>query len=75
VVTGLAVLEEKRVALAAGKSELAELPDCVSAADKLVDGQTVRDEALAATTLADVRAGRDEALAATNSGGDFDHAK
>jgi ech hydrogenase subunit C len=45
VVTGLGVLEEKRAALAAGTLTAAELPACVTAADKLVGGQTVRDEA------------------------------
>jgi ech hydrogenase subunit C len=49
VVTGLGVLEEKRAALAAGTLVAAELPVCLTAADKLVDGQTVRDEALGAT--------------------------
>ncbi|MDR0349990.1 MAG: NADH-quinone oxidoreductase subunit NuoB [Coriobacteriales bacterium] len=46
VVLGLGILEEKRVALAAGTLPTPELPVCVSAADKLVDGQTVRAEAL-----------------------------
>jgi ech hydrogenase subunit C len=50
VVCGLGILEEKRVALASGRLVAAELPECVTAADKLVDGQTVRDEALSLTT-------------------------
>ncbi|MDR3052588.1 MAG: NADH-quinone oxidoreductase subunit NuoB [Coriobacteriales bacterium] len=49
VVTGLGVLEQKRAALAAGSLVEQTLPDCVTAADKFVDGQTIRDEALAKT--------------------------
>jgi ech hydrogenase subunit C len=49
VVAGLGVLEEKRKALAAGTIEVAALPACVTAADKVVDGQTVRAEALETT--------------------------
>jgi ech hydrogenase subunit C len=49
VVTGLGILEEKRAALAAGTSKVVELPACVTAADKVVDGQTIRDAALALT--------------------------
>jgi ech hydrogenase subunit C len=50
VVTGLGVLEEKRAALAAGISVAPSLPTCLTAADKIVDGKTVRDEALETTT-------------------------
>jgi ech hydrogenase subunit C len=49
VVAGLGILEERRAALAAGTMEPAALPSCVTAADKVVDGRTVRDDALAAT--------------------------
>jgi ech hydrogenase subunit C len=49
VVTGLGVLEEKRAALAAGESKPIELRECITAADKIVDGATVRDAARALT--------------------------
>ncbi|MDR1015609.1 MAG: NADH-quinone oxidoreductase subunit NuoB [Coriobacteriales bacterium] len=49
VVEGLGVLEEKRCALAAGKDLGVTLEACVTAADKVVDGRTVRAEALQAT--------------------------
>lgn len=49
VVAGLGVLEEKRAALAAGTLVRPSLPTDVTAADKVVDGETVRDAALTAT--------------------------
>ncbi|MCL2757053.1 MAG: NADH-quinone oxidoreductase subunit NuoB [Coriobacteriia bacterium] len=49
VVTGLGVLEEKRAALAAGTLVPATLPSCVTAANKLVGGEAVRDSFAAVT--------------------------
>ncbi|GHT77944.1 hypothetical protein FACS1894104_0380 [Actinomycetota bacterium] len=49
VVAGLGVLEEKRVRLAAGELLAPELPQDITAADKIVDGSSVRDSALEAT--------------------------
>ena len=49
VVMGLAILEEKRAALAAGELVSNPLPDNLSAAKKIVDGQTVREIGLAET--------------------------
>jgi ech hydrogenase subunit C len=49
VVAGLGILEEKRAALKAGKDLNVDLNECVTAADKLVDGVTVRDAARAIT--------------------------
>ncbi|MDR3315992.1 MAG: NADH-quinone oxidoreductase subunit NuoB [Coriobacteriales bacterium] len=49
VVTGLGVLEEKRAAVAEGRIEAPALPQTPTAADKLVDAQTVRAAALAET--------------------------
>ncbi|MDR2714391.1 MAG: NADH-quinone oxidoreductase subunit NuoB [Coriobacteriales bacterium] len=49
VVAGLGVLEEKRAAFAAGTLETPELPDCVTAADKLVEGELLRDNYVAKT--------------------------
>jgi ech hydrogenase subunit C len=49
VVEGLGVLEEKRCALAAGKDMSVTLDGRVTAADKVVEGRTVRAEALQAT--------------------------
>lgn len=49
VVAGLGVLEEKRAALKAGELKPVALPECVTAADKLVDGETIRDAARAIT--------------------------
>lgn len=43
VVAGLGVLEEKRTAFAAGTLETPKLPTCVTAADKAVDGELVRE--------------------------------
>ncbi|MDR3307622.1 MAG: NADH-quinone oxidoreductase subunit B family protein [Coriobacteriales bacterium] len=53
VVTALGVLEQKRAALAAGTLEEQPLATCLTAADKLVAGQTVRAAALADTTAHD----------------------
>ena len=53
VVAGLGVLEEKRAKLAAGTLEPARLPICLTAADKVIDGQTVRSASLDALTAAD----------------------
>jgi ech hydrogenase subunit C len=61
VVCGLGILEKKRVAFASGKSKPIELPQCVTAANKVVDGQTTRDEALSATLGQDVRGEPDHA--------------
>ncbi|MDR1713569.1 MAG: NADH-quinone oxidoreductase subunit NuoB [Coriobacteriales bacterium] len=47
VVCGLGVLEEKRAALAAGELPPAELPELPTAADKQLDGVSVRDAAAA----------------------------
>ena len=49
VVTGLGILEQKRQALAANQDLSQPLPQCLTAADKYVDGRTVRDSALADT--------------------------
>ncbi|HBT95997.1 MAG TPA: NADH-quinone oxidoreductase subunit B [Coriobacteriia bacterium] len=49
VVQGLGILEEKRLAMQAGTFVAAPKPAKVSAADKQVDGQTVRDNALRQT--------------------------
>jgi ech hydrogenase subunit C len=49
VVTGLGILEQKRQALAANQDLRQPLPQCLTAADKYVDGRTVRDSALADT--------------------------
>jgi ech hydrogenase subunit C len=49
VVAGLGVLEQKRNALAAGEGKPVDLVECITAADKLVDGVTVRDAARAIT--------------------------
>jgi ech hydrogenase subunit C len=46
VVMGLGILEEKRAALTSGKLSEASLPQQPSAADKIIDGQTIRAEAL-----------------------------
>ncbi|MDR3036948.1 MAG: NADH-quinone oxidoreductase subunit NuoB [Coriobacteriales bacterium] len=68
VVTGLGILEEKRAAFDAGTLVAPTLPVCLTAADKLVDGQTVRAQALADTKAgagADVTATARVAAAAT----------
>ncbi|MDR2492442.1 MAG: NADH-quinone oxidoreductase subunit NuoB [Coriobacteriales bacterium] len=49
VVTGLGVLEDRRKALAAGTLQPVALPRSVTAADKLVGGETVRAAAAAST--------------------------
>ena len=49
VVIGLSILEQKRVALAQGKLVSETTAECVTAADKIVDGQTVRAAALKIT--------------------------
>jgi ech hydrogenase subunit C len=47
VVEALGILEEKRKAIAAGTYEPAPLPASPTAADKIVDGVTIREGALA----------------------------
>ncbi len=49
VVTGLGILEEKRAKLANKQDLSVNLEDDVTAAKKIVDGQTVREAALKAT--------------------------
>jgi ech hydrogenase subunit C len=49
VVIGLGILEQKRIALEAGTLVPPKLTECVTAADKVVDGRTVRDAALEIT--------------------------
>jgi ech hydrogenase subunit C len=63
VVAGLGVLEEKRAALSTGTVANVELPKSVTAADKLVDGQSVRAEALAQTMDGEDEAAAEEAEA------------
>jgi len=46
VVKGLGILEEKRTALAAGTLEEKPLPTGITAANKVVDGKTVSEEAI-----------------------------
>jgi ech hydrogenase subunit C len=49
VVAGLGALEEKRAKLAAGELPTPVLPQSITAADKIVDGQSVRSGAIQAT--------------------------
>jgi ech hydrogenase subunit C len=52
VVVGLGVLETKRVALSQGNAEKPKLPKALTAANKVVDGQTIRAASLAETHAA-----------------------
>ncbi|MDR3137032.1 MAG: NADH-quinone oxidoreductase subunit NuoB [Coriobacteriales bacterium] len=76
VVASLAVLEQKRSLLAAGTLQTPELPVALSAANKVVDGITVREAALEATlaALQSVRQQHDDTPASlkavTNNPGD-----
>ena len=49
VVSGLGILEQKRIALADGTLVPAKLAECKTAADKIIDGATIREAALKIT--------------------------